>query len=413
METMEMTKLDAFREKLSKSGGVLQDDYREKAFKILDSIDFPTTKIEEWKYTRVGKIAKGDFSMSQSESISSEDNTNRVIQFINGNTGNCPDIEGVTIENIADANKELIGQNLALDNEAFHALNTAYATGGVCIRVHKNTNLDKPIHLEHIISQSQSMAAVRHVIVVEEGASARFVQTFKNNNAEKTLSLPVTEIFVGANAHCCIEKLQHEDATSFQVATEQVAQEKDSTFTIRSYTLNGALVRNNLNIEVNGENCTTNLNGAFITKEKQHVDNHTKVDHKVAHCESNELYKAVLDGKSTGVFNGKVLVRQDAQKINAFQSNGNVLLSDDATINSKPELEIYADDVKCSHGSTTGQLDEEALFYFRSRGLSKKTARELLIRAFVAEVFEQVENDFLDAQIKQILQDDFGWEMEL
>ena len=136
--------------------------------------------------------------------------------------------------------------------------------------------------------------------------------------------------------------------------------------------MNGGLVRNNLNIDVKGENCTTNLNGVYQLKGNQHVDNHTVVDHLVPNCESNELYKGIIDEKSTAVFNGKVFVRRNAQKINAFQSNGNVLLSDDATVNSKPELEIYADDVKCSHGSTTGQLDEEAVFYLRARGLSEK-----------------------------------------
>jgi Fe-S cluster assembly protein SufD len=174
--------------------------------------------------------------------------------------------------------------------------------------------------------------------------------------------------------------------------------------------LNGGLVRNNLNIEVKGQNCCTNLNGAYILKGSQHVDNHTTVDHIAANCESHELYKGVVNDKSTAVFNGKVFVRKDAQKINAFQSNANVLLSDDSTVNSKPELEIYADDVKCSHGSTTGQLDEEAVFYLRARGLSEMSARKLMISAFINDVIEKVENEEVKEFVFNILQQRFDWE---
>jgi Fe-S cluster assembly protein SufD len=174
--------------------------------------------------------------------------------------------------------------------------------------------------------------------------------------------------------------------------------------------LNGALVRNNLNIDVNGQNCETHLNGAYLLKNKQHVDNHSIVDHKVPNCESHELYKGVIDDNSTAVFNGKVFVRPDAQKINAFQSNGNVLLSDSASINSKPELEIYADDVKCSHGSTTGQLDEEAVFYLRARGLSEKSARHLMVAAFIGDVLDKITNENVKTFTHNILKERFDWD---
>jgi len=208
-----------------------------------------------------------------------------------------------------------------------------------------------------------------------------------------------------------IDKVQYESEQSFHISTEEVQQAKNSNFTINTFTLNGGIVRNNLHINVNGENCESHLNGAYLLKNKQHVDNHTIVDHKVANCESFELYKGVMDDSSTGVFNGKVFVRKDAQKINAFQSNGNVLLSDNATINSKPELEIYADDVKCSHGSTTGQLDEEAVFYLRARGLSEKSARQLMVSAFIGEVLEKVENQQVLDFIHKVLKDRFDWNL--
>ncbi|MEY3425976.1 MAG: Fe-S cluster assembly protein SufD, partial [Bacteroidota bacterium] len=174
--------------------------------------------------------------------------------------------------------------------------------------------------------------------------------------------------------------------------------------------LDGTLVRNNLNIGVKGVNCTTHLNGIYLLKENQHVDNHTIVDHCAPNCESHELYKGVMDDSSTAVFNGKVFVRKDSQKINAFQSNANVLLSDSATINSKPELEIYADDVKCSHGSTTGQLDDEAIFYLRARGISEKSARHLMVSAFIGDVLGKIENEKVLEFTHSILKDRFDWE---
>jgi Fe-S cluster assembly protein SufD len=219
-----------------------------------------------------------------------------------------------------------------------------------------------------------------------------------------------TSISIEDGAHLSMTKVQTECNQNYHIASENVNQAQNSNFTINTLTLGGELVRNNLNISVNGQNCETNLNSAYILKDNQHVDNHTLVDHRVPNCVSNELYKGVIDGKATAVFNGKVFVRKDAQKINAFQSNGNVLLSDSASVNSKPELEIYADDVKCSHGSTTGQLDEKAVFYLRSRGLSEKQAREMLVQAFVGDVLEQLDEPIRDF-VNQVLEKRFGWNL--
>jgi Fe-S cluster assembly protein SufD len=198
--------------------------------------------------------------------------------------------------------------------------------------------------------------------------------------------------------------------SGLSVSTEYVNQQSNTTFKINTITLNGELVRNNLNIEVEGQNCDTFLNGAVITKDKQVVDNHTFVNHVAPNCMSDETYKYVLDDKSIGTFNGRVVVKKDSQKINAYQDNGNILLSDYAKINSKPELEIYADDVKCSHGSTTGQLDEQALFYLQARGISKPKARHMLVQAFVGEVLSEIEGDRLNQLISKTLGERFGWE---
>jgi Fe-S cluster assembly protein SufD len=295
-------------------------------------------------------------------------------------------------------------------DEVFSALNTAYATDGIAVKIGAGKTLSKPVEVINIQTGESVISNTRNVIIAEGSSSAHIILGYYSKDAHQCFSNVISEITVGANAQLTIDKIQYESNENYTVATEQVKQDKDSTFTINTITLDGELVRNNLNIEVLGHNCETNLNGAYLTKGKQHVDNHTVVDHQVAHCESNELYKGVMDDDSTAVFNGKVFVRKDAQKINAFQSNGNVLLSGNATVNSKPELEIYADDVKCSHGSTTGQLDEEAVFYLRARGLSDKNARKLLVSAFIGDVLDKISTEEVRAHVDKMLLDRFGWE---
>jgi len=303
-----------------------------------------------------------------------------------------------------------LGKNVKLVGESFNALNTAYLTDGLFIRIADKIQIEKTVQIIHITTGEASVSNVRHIIHCGKFAEASVIQGYFSKDAQGSFTNVITEVEVEDNANLTIDKIQYESEGNFQVATEQVAQAKDSTFTINTLTLNGTLVRNNLNIEVNGVNCNTHLNGAYLLKEHQHVDNHTMVDHKAPHCESNELYKGVIDDKATAVFNGKVFVRKDSQKINAFQSNGNVLLSDDATVNSKPELEIYADDVKCSHGSTTGQLDEEAVFYLRARGISERSARHLMVSAFIGDVLEKIENEKVLEFTHKILKDRFGWD---
>jgi len=215
-------------------------------------------------------------------------------------------------------------------------------------------------------------------------------------------------MFVGENAQLEYNKIQDKKDNNYSISTEQVFQASNSNFTINTATFNGALVRNNLTIEVDGNNCETNLNGLYLGQNKDHIDNHTIVDHKKPYCNSNEVYKGILDDDSVGVFNGKVFVRQDAQITNAFQQNNNILLSDDAIANSKPELEIYADDVKCSHGSTIGQIDDEAIFYLQSRGLSRKSAINLMINAFAKDALAKISIEALSSYIDNKIENRFG-----
>jgi len=397
--------------------GVLNETLKSNASSVLETIQFPTTRTEAWKYTRLGKISNKKFNIQKGIvtdiskfEISKEATT---IVFVNGfidSSLSSKEIPtGVEFKSIANSTFDF-GKKVKLENEIFNSLNTRFATDGFYIHIKSKTVLEKPLQVIHILTGEHTVANLRNVIICEKNSQAEIIQGFFTENAKESFTNVVTEIFVEENAHLTLNKIQYEDESCYQIANEQVDQHKNSTFKINTITLNGALVRNNLNIEVNGENCSTHLNGAYLLKGNQHVDNHTLVDHKVAHCESHELYKGVVNDKATAVFNGKVFVRKDAQKINAFQSNANVLLSDDSSVNSKPELEIYADDVKCSHGSTTGQLDEEAVFYLRARGLSEKTARKLMISAFINDVIEKIENEEVNTFVIQLLQERFDWE---
>lgn len=401
----------------------LSEELRQKASELLQNLDYPTTRDEAWKYTRVAKIKNATFESKaiQLESIKEfliPGLEGSVVVFINGfyqaAFSEIVAESGVSIAPLSTNpswSANYINSILPVEGEFFNAMNTFSATDGVAIHIAKNTQVAQSIQVIFIQTGANTYAANRNVIVCEDFGSAHITFGFFSENAENTFNNVVSEVFAGVNSNLKIDKLQLENENSYTIATEQVKQEKDATFTINTITLDGGLVRNNLNIAVDGQNSETNLSGAYVLKGKQHVDNHTIVDHKVAHCISNELYKGVMDESSTAVFNGKVFVRKDAQKINAFQSNGNVLLSDNATINSKPELEIYADDVKCSHGSTTGQLDEEAVFYLRARGISKKSARALMVSAFIGEVLEKIENEAVREFVDQKLLEKFGWEM--
>lgn len=399
--------------------GVLSKELKEKAASLLSTLTFPTTKTEAWKYTRVGKISNKKFDIQPGtiDSIAKytvfKDAT--TIVFVNGffdeKLSNLSD--QVNVQPLSKVNETEIsfaGKTIQLENEVFNTMNTFYSTDGAFIQIKANEVVETPIQIINIGTGTNTIAATRNVIVADKNSKASILISYFSENANETFTNAITEVIVKENAHLSIDKLQLENNTSYQVSTEQIHQDKNSTFSINTITLNGALVRNNLNIVVDGTNCESNLNGVYILKGQQHVDNHTMVDHRVPHCNSNESYKGVMYDKSTAIFNGKVFVRKDAQKTNAFQNNANVLLSNDATVNSKPELEIYADDVKCSHGSTTGQLDEEAVFYLRARGISENSARQLIVSAFMNDIIEKIESEELKEFIFEKIREEFNWE---
>jgi Fe-S cluster assembly protein SufD len=422
---MEETK--KFHERITTDGYtlVLPQGIREKSFEILNETAFPTTKTEAWKYTRTTRISNGTFQLVKPEINSVSDYLikglhGNVLVFVNGfyqaELSIIKDTKGLLVSPLTKTSQEWINahsnQQVQLEGEVFNALNTAFTTDGVSIEIAKNAIIEEPIQLIYVTTGTAVLSSVRNIIVANENSDATIVMGYYGEQADSNFTNVVTEIKVKQNASLSIHKIQHENNTNFHINTETVSQGRDSRFSLSTSTFSGAIVRNNVYVHVDGENAETNLYGLYLTDEKQLVDNHTVIDHKVPNCNSNELYKGVLDGQSTGVFNGKVFVREQAQKINAFQSNGNVLLSDNASMNSKPELEIYADDVKCSHGSTTGQIDEEAIFYLRARGISEKSAKSLMINGFVGEVVEQISNEIIREHITKLMAKKLGYSFE-
>ncbi len=309
------------------------------------------------------------------------------------------------LENNPEEVNQWFGKMADSKDEAFTALNTAFANEGVFINVPAGKIVEHPVLLYFITdSRSENIGAQpRNLVVIGERAEVKITETFLGVGENFSFTNIVSEIHVAKEAHVTYFKVQNEGTSASHIGTTQVRMEDRSHFYSATVSLNGAFIRNNLNIKLDGEYCETFMYGLYFPDGKQHIDNHTIADHRKPNSQSNELYKGVLRGKSTGVFNGKIFVREDAQKTNAFQSCKNVVLSPDATMNTKPQLEIFADDVKCSHGTTTGQLDEEALFYLRSRGISRAEALNLLMFAFCEDVITQIKIEPIQEYLEGII----------
>ncbi len=418
METTQINKVLSFVDNWE----VPKDDssIRKEALATLAHMDFPTTRVEDWKYTRTTRITNKEFH--QSEILDVNINKFRIpnleahqLVFVNGYFRNelssILKDEGLEIKTIQELDENLYADTLEdTEENVFSLINKAYSTSGTCINFKKNKKADYPVHILHVVSGENVVSNVRHFVSSEFGSKGEVITSFHSLNANDCFVNAVIEGNVAENANLNITQLQLEEQTTFHIFKEQFVQEKNSNLEINTVTLGSLLTRNGINILVDGENCHSELNGVYLGKNKQHLDTHTFIDHLYGHCTSSETYKGVMNDQSTGVFNGKVIVRQDAQKIEAYQSNGNILLSPKASVNSKPELEIYADDVRCSHGSTTGQLDEDAVFYLRARGISEVKAKELLVVAFISEVLEKIKNESVLAYIQDQLVERLNWE---
>ena len=410
-----ISKIQAFASKFNETNLAFSPTSIADAKNTLLHLDFPTTKNEFWKYTRLAKLAQlrlNQEKIRENEQVVAPLTDNGIVRITNGYiTSFSKEIAGLTITLFSKCNKQqlsLIGKKADLKQNIFLALNTLYSQEGLFIEVEENAQIEGVFQLLFHAHGENCFAPFRVFIHVKKGSSFKLIQQF-TASGEHLFSLPIVEYLIEENARISCDKLQMENASSFLLCEDYSIQKRNSTVLLNTFSISGAWVRNNSSFLIEGENCETNLNGAYLLKDLQHLDNHTIVDHIAPHCNSNELYKGILSGKATGVFNGKVFVRPNAQKISAFQSNANVLLSDDASVNSKPELEIYANDVKCSHGSTTGQLDEDAVFYLRARGLSEKSARSLITQAFIAEVVDKVEQKEVQDFIKNKLVELHDW----
>ncbi|MES2285733.1 MAG: Fe-S cluster assembly protein SufD [Bacteroidota bacterium] len=395
---------------------------REQAMESFYKQGIPSRKHEEYKYLNIDLLLKGEFSLALNKTLDRKqieqleilkDAYVIIIEngiFIEG-LSKLKDLpKGLTICSLAKASKDhstvfekQYAQNADINADAFIALNTAMAKDGVFVQVQKNTIIEKPIHIIHISTAVQnSIINPRNLIVVEPNAQVKIIESYETiDSTAKVFNNALTEIVVEENAIVDHYKIQDENNFGYLLNTTQIIQKGKSVFTTHTFILSGSLVRNNLNIVLDDEGIESNLNGLYLTNENQIVDNHTLVDHRKPKCNSNELYKGIIDGKSTATFNGKIFVRKDAQKTNAFQSNKNILLSDDGTINTKPQLEIYADDVKCSHGTSTGKLDEDKIFYLRARGLSETSAKKLLMHAFASEVVDTIKIEALRDYVEE------------
>jgi Fe-S cluster assembly protein SufD len=387
---------------------------QKEAVEKFRDMDFPTTRNEYWKYTRLGKITNKQFTnrFDSKNDLEFKDYlvSDQYIVIENGVVRQDLSHYKSDFKIEYKSDPQPTKKYDLDDNQVFTALNNAFYSQVISIDIAEKAIIEAPLQMIFVAHGTEVIANCRIEIKVGKFSQSSIIYTQISENDVSCFNNSVTTIEVDENAHLTLHKLQAANDSSLSVSTEQVVQKANSTFKINTFSFSGLLIRNNINILVQGENCETYMNGAVITKDKEHIDNQTFVDHQVPNCYSNENYKYVLDGQSTGVFNGRVVVRKDAQVINAYQNNGNILLSEQASINSKPELEIYADDVKCSHGSTTGQLDENALFYLQARGISKAKAQKLLVSAFISEIISSVENDRLTELMHVILKKDHHWD---
>jgi Fe-S cluster assembly protein SufD len=397
MITLDKTTVEqAFIDRL-KSGSHQRTEspLKEHALRALENLSFPDRRNEEWKYTRVTRILNASFPAQKTESVQVPTAAGPwQLTFLNGrflsDSSILPDPSVIEVsigegsnQSVADfrSDEEYSG------GEIFKALNHAYHQESLFIRIRKNVAAGNVLHVVHYTAGS-AISQPLIAVLAEESSEARLTIELRSLDDSETLTNAALHVRLMANSRVSVDKLLVHSSSSYAIFSETAQQHADSTFNIGTACLGGSITRNTLKVFSKGRNTQTGMYGMSFGAEGQHIDNATAMHHQQPDCSSYEMYKSVMAGKSTGVFNGKVVVYQDAQKTDAYQSSTNLLLSADATVNSKPELEIYADDVKCSHGSTTGQLDPNQLFYLKARGIGEEAGKRLLLEAFCGEVLD-------------------------
>jgi Fe-S cluster assembly protein SufD len=406
-------------------------DIRTSAIKNFENKGFPTKKEEAWKYTSLNAILKNDFSVfpKKENAIEFKEvkkfflndvDTYKVIfidgvfsSFLSSTTHDGLDVCLMSSALNKPKYKMIIDtffNQIASKEESLTTLNTAFANEGAYINVPKSKVVEKPIEIIYFSTGNEAalMVQPRNLIVVGENAHVQIIERHQSLNENPVLTNSVTEIFAQKRAIVDYYKVQNDVQSANLIDNTYIAQKQESRVAVHTFSFGGNITRNNLNFYHQGERIDSTLKGVTIIGDKQHVDHYTLVQHATPNCESHQNYKTILDGSATGVFNGKIFVEKEAQKTDAFQQNNNILLSDKATINAKPQLEIFADDVKCSHGCTIGQLDESAMFYMQQRGIPKKEAKALLMYAFTSEVTSSIKIPELRTKIAKIIATKLG-----
>lgn len=423
-----VTAFEAFQRAIDGGEADWLRSLRRKAILRFQEVGFPTRKREDWKHTDVGPIARSPFRVDPASAAPRiagdliEGFTFGVLKcsqlvFVNGRFAPrlsylrwLPD--GVQVRSLGEvrqARPRSLEPQLASiatwDANPFTALNTAFFEDGAFLHLPKGAVVEEPIHLLFVSTAQDPPVAAhpRNLVVLEEGSQATLIESYAGLDRGPYFTNAVTEIHVGPGASLDHYKMQREADAGFHVADMAVRQDRGSVVSATSVALGGSLVRNDVRVSFQGEGGDLTLNGLYALGGQQHVDNHTFIDHATPNCTSRELYKGILDGRSRGIFYGKILVRQDAQKTSSRQTNKNLLLSNEAFVDSTPGLEILADDVKCTHGSTIGQLDENAVFYLRSRGIDEEAARSLLTYAFASELINQVKVASMRIRLDQLI----------
>ncbi|MEM8999097.1 MAG: Fe-S cluster assembly protein SufD [Bacteroidota bacterium] len=406
-------------------------DIRSEAIKNFELKGFPNKKEEAWKYTSLNSLQKGDFSIfpKQESALDYKDvkkyfvheiDTYKIV-FIDGiyssylseTTHDGVDVCLMSAALTKPQYKQIIDvyfNKIASKEESLTTLNTAFSKEGAYIYIPKNKAPRKPIQILHLATGNEAslMLQPRNLIIAEGNSELQVIERHQSLTENEVFTNSVTEIFAAKDAIVDYYKVQNDAETASLIDNTYISQKDHSVVRVHTFSFGGKLTRNNLNFYQNGERIDSTLKGVTILGEKQHVDHHTLVHHAQPNCESHQDYKGIFGERSTGVFNGKIIVDKIAQKTNAFQQNNNILISDKATVNTKPQLEIFADDVRCSHGCTIGQLDEEALFYLQSRGIPKKEAVALLMYAFANNVLQSVRIPELKSRINTLIANKLG-----
>lgn len=422
-----VSKFEDFENKLNGQSETFLHDLRKDALEKVKELDFPHRKVEEWKYTNVSPILKHNFepAIKSGRQEVTKDELNKhlftgfdyhLLVFVNGmfseELSDIGDLEkGVVVGGLSKVmkdNPELVEKYItkysSIDN-IFNALNLAYSYDGAFVYVPDGKAIEKPVQVLYLNGDDENNLLItpRNLFIAGKNAEAKIITNYGKLSENPYFTNGLTELYLDKDSYLDFYKIQNESNQAYHIEKVDAHQEGKSHYTNYSLSFGGGLVRNDINTKLDDEWSTANYYGLYLGNEKQHIDHHTLIRHAKANCESNEIYKGILDDSARGVFNGKIYVDYDAQKTNAYQTNKGVLLSDKARMDTKPQLEIYADDVICSHGATVGHLDDKSYFYIRSRGVPAALAKSILIRAFASDVVDKVKIESLRESLNHLI----------